>query len=106
MRFTLPLLALAAVAAPLSAQTGEQIVDVRIAIADINLNTAEGRAALEQRIDAQLEKACTVASNSRYDYGRDVIDEKCFSDARADALAKVERVAANQARAGREVAAN
>ncbi|MBD2842964.1 UrcA family protein [Erythrobacter rubeus] len=106
MRFTLPLLALAAIAAPASAQSGEEVVDVRIAIADINLNTAEGRSALEQRIDAQIEKACTIETNSRYGYGRDIIDEKCLANARADALAKVERVAADRARGGREVAAN
>ena len=79
---------------------------MRIDYADIDLTSAEGRAVLEQRINAQLEKACTIETSSRYGFGRDIVDQACIADARAEALAAVERVAANEARSGREVAAN
>ncbi|QFT76620.1 UrcA family protein [Erythrobacter sp. THAF29] len=108
MRITLPLIALAAITAPVSAsaQSANDTVTVRIAFADIDLATAEGRAKLEQRIDTQVTKACTIETNSRYGYGRDIVDRSCVADARAAALAKAERFAANEARRGREVAAN
>lgn len=108
MRFTLPIIALAAFAAPATAgaPVGEEIVDVRIAYADIDLSTNEGRAKLEQRVDAQLRKACTIETNSRYGYGRDIVDQKCVSEARTAALAEAQRIAASQARSGRQVAAN
>ncbi|WP_086606316.1 UrcA family protein [Erythrobacter donghaensis] len=103
MRFTLPLIALAALAAPAVA---EETVTVRVDYADVDVTTAEGRAALEARIDAKLRKACTIESAARYTYGRPAVDSKCVADARAAALAEVERVASLQARNGRSVAAN
>ncbi len=108
MRFILPLAAIAAVAAPVSAagSLADDIVTVRIAYGDIDLSTSEGRAALEQRVDAQLRKACTIESNSRYGYGRDIVDQKCVADARKAALAEAERIAASRSRAGGLVAAN
>ena len=108
MRFTLPLIALAAVAAPVVAapQADDQTVTVRIAYGDVDVASTEGRAALEARIDAKLRKACTVATPARYTNGRSAIDDKCVADARVAALAEVERVAAAEARSGRAVAAN
>ncbi len=108
MRFTLPLIALAAIAAPVAAapQASEEIITVAIAYADIDLTTAEGRAQLEQRVEARLREACTTESSSRYNYGRPTLDAKCVSDARAAALAEVERLAAAETRSGREVSAN
>ncbi|QUL37050.1 UrcA family protein [Erythrobacter sp. JK5] len=108
MRFTLPIIALAALAAPLAAapQTDVAIVDVRISYVDIDLSTPEGRATLEQRVETSVRKACTIESKSRFTYGRAILDEKCFADARVLALAEVERIAAAETRAGREVAAN
>lgn len=107
MRFTLPLIALAAIAAPaFAAPAGEETVTVRIAYGDVDVTSAEGRAALEARIEAKLRKACTVEAASRYAYGRTAIDNKCVADARVAALAEVERVAALEARGGRAVAAN
>ena len=103
MRFTLPLIALAALAAPAVA---EDTVTVRVGYADVDVTTTEGRAALEARIDAKLRKACTVEGASRYTYGRPAVDSKCVADARAAALAEVERVASLQTRNGRSVAAN
>ena len=103
MRFTLPLIALAALAAPAVA---EETVTVRVDYADVDVTTAEGRAALEARIDAKLRKACTIESAARYTYGRPAVDSKCVTEARAAALAEVERVASLQARNGRSVAAN
>ena len=108
MRFSLALLTLATIAAPLSAapQVGEDTVTVRIAFADIDLSDAADRAKLEKRIDAQIESACTLETNSRLVMGRTIVDDKCVSEARAAAFAQVERVAAAEARSGREVAAN
>lgn len=108
MRFTLPLIALAAVAAPVLAapQAGEQTVTLRVAYGDVDVTTAEGRAALEARIDARLRRACKIEGASRYTYGRSLVDEKCVTEARTAAFAEVERVAAAEARRGRAVAAN
>lgn len=108
MRFNLPLIVLAAVAAPVVAapQADEQTVTVRIAYGDVDVTSTEGRAALEARIDAKLRKACTIATPARYTNGRSAIDDKCVADARIAALAEVERVAAAEARSGRAVAAN
>ena len=102
MRFTLPLLALVALAAPAAA---EQVVTVKIGYGDVDVTTAEGRATLEARIDARLKKACAVTA-ARYTHTRSAVDSKCVADARVAALAEVERVAALQQRSGREVAAN
>ena len=108
MRFVLPLIALAAVATPVLAapQADVQTVTVRMAYGDVDVTSAEGRAALEARIDAKLRKACTVEGIARYSSGRSVRDESCITEARAAALAEVERVAAAEARSGRAVAAN
>jgi UrcA family protein len=106
MRFILPLIAFAAVAAPAVAASAEEIVTVRIAFADADVATTEGRAALEARIDARLRKACELEAASRYSFGRTAVDSKCVAEARTVALAEVERVAALQARSGRTVAAN
>jgi UrcA family protein len=101
MRFILPLIALAA-AAPLAAET----ITLRVGYGDVDVTSTEGRAAIEARIDAKLRQACKLEGAGRYTFGRSVIDEKCVADARVAALAEVERVAANEARAGRAVAAN
>jgi UrcA family protein len=107
MRFTLPLIALVAIAAPaVAAPAADDTVTVRIAYGDVDVATAEGRAALEARIDAKLRKACTVEASGRYTFGRAVVDSKCVADARIAALAEVERVASAEARNGRSVAAN
>ena len=108
MRSILPIIALAAVAAPAAAapQSDEVIVTVRIAHGDIDLSTEEGRAKFEERVEAHLRKACTIESNSRYGYGRDILDAKCVAEARSTALAEAERLIAARSRAGGEVAAN
>lgn len=103
---TLVLAAAAAVPAAAAPAPSEKTVTVRVGYADIDLTSAEGRAALEARVDAKLREACTVESNSRYDHGRDIVDEKCVAEARSAALAEVERVAASERRAGGQVAAN
>lgn len=108
MRFSLPLLAIAAVAAPLSAapQTDQDTVTVRITFADLDVTSPEGRAALEQRIEEQVRAACTIEKGSRYRYGARLVDESCTATAREEALASAARVAASKARGGRQVAAN
>lgn len=103
MRYILPLVALAAVAAPAAA---EKVVEVRVAYGDVDVATAEGRAALEARIDSRLRKACTFEGAARYNFNRDAVDSKCLADARTAARAEIDRVAAMTARSGREVAAN
>lgn len=105
MRFTLPLIALAVLAAP-AAAAADETVTVRIGYGDVDVTTAEGRAALEARIDAKLRKACTVEAATRYTYGRAPIDAKCIADARTTAMAEVERLASAQTSNGRSVAAN
>ncbi|MDJ0641301.1 MAG: UrcA family protein [Erythrobacter sp.] len=108
MRFALPLLAFAAVAAPVHATSlaSDEVVTVRIAIGDIDLATENGREKFEQRAEARLRKACTIESNSRYGFGRDIVDAKCLAEARTAALAEAERVLATRSRAGGQVAAN
>ena len=102
MRFILPLIALAAVTAPVAAET----VTLRVAYGDVDVTSTEGRAALEARIDAKLRQACKLEGAGRYTYGRTLVDEKCVAEARVAARAEVERVAAAEARRGRAVAAN
>ena len=106
MRFALPLIALAALAAPALAAPADETVTLRVAYHDVDVTSAEGRAALEARIDAKLRQACKLEGAARYTYGRKPVDEKCVAEARVAALAEVERVAALEARRGREVAAN
>lgn len=103
MRFILPLLALAAAAPAVAA---EEVVTVRIVYGDVEVTTPEGRAAIEARINAQLREACAVESAARYTPSRTAVDSKCVSEARAAALAEVERVASLEARSSRTVAAN
>lgn len=104
MRFTLPLIALAALATP--ALAVEETVDLRVSYADLDVTTDAGRAALEDRVAAKLRKACSVDAATRYTYGRARSDKQCLADGMASAKVEVERVAAAQQRRGREVAAN
>jgi UrcA family protein len=108
MRFTLPILALAAIAAPAATaqQADADIVTVRIAVADLDLATEAGRAKLEKRLEARLRKICTIEAKSRFAYGRDIVDEACVAEARTAALAEAERMVAARARTGGDVAAN
>lgn len=103
----LPLAALALLSAPaIAGTTADDTVTVRIGYGDVDVTSAEGRAALEARIDSQVRKACTIEGVSRYAYGRSAVDSKCVAEARIAALAEVERVAALEARNGRAIAAN
>ena len=79
MRLSLPLLALAALAAPLSAapQDGGEPVTVRIDLADLDVTTAADRARVAERIEA-----------------------------RERAMAALDRIVAAKTRKGRTVAAN
>ena len=106
MRFILPLIALAAVAAPAVAAPAEETVTLRVAYGDVDVTSAEGRAVVAARIDAKLRQACKLEGAARYTFGRSMVDEKCVAEARTAALAEVERVAAAEARTGRAVAAN
>lgn len=103
MRFTLPLLALVALAAPAAA---EKVVTVKIGYGDVDVTTTEGRAALEARIDARLKKACAAPGAGRYTLNRNAVDSKCLADARVAAIAELDKAVAMLQRGGREVAAN
>lgn len=105
MRILLSAFALAAAvsASPLSA---EDTVTVRVEIAGLDLASAEGRAALEARITAEAREACTLSDNSRYRYGRDLVDNKCVAEARAAAMAEVDQMVAANARGEQGVAAS
>lgn len=104
MRFTLPLIALAALATPVLA--AEDVVNLRVSYADLDVTSEAGRAALEARVAAKLRKVCTIEGVSRYTFNRTRRDEKCLSEGLASARAEVERVAAAEQRRGREIAAN
>jgi UrcA family protein len=104
MRFTLPLIALVAVATP--ALATEEVVDVRISYADLDVTSEAGRAAFESRVAAKLRKVCATEGVSRYNFNRTTRDEACVADGLAAAKIEVERVAAAEQRRGREVAAN
>lgn len=104
MRFTLSLIALAVAATP--ALAAEEIVDVRVSYADLDVTSEAGRAALEARVAAKLRKVCAARGVSRYNFNRTTRDEGCVADGLAAAKLEVERVAAAQQRRGREVAAN
>lgn len=107
MRFVLPLIALAAIAAPaVAAPAADDTVTVRIAYDDVDVTSVEGRATLEARIDARLRKACTIETAARYNNGRTSVDNKCVAEARVAALAEVERVATLRSHSSRSVAAN
>ena len=108
MRILLPIAALAALAAPAAAETRQsgESFQVRINFSDIDLATAEGRATLEARIEARLREACTIDLPATYTHGQEIFDETCYADARAEAMAQVERFSAAEKRGGREVAAN
>ena len=108
MRFTLPLLAIVAIATPASAQADatHEAVTVRISTADLDLSTSEGRKILDARIETKLRKACEIESASNFSYGGKTIDRACLADARAQARARVEQIAGTPSRSGREVAAN
>lgn len=108
MRFALPLIALAAVAAPVLAAPldAEQIITVRVAYDDLDLTSAEGRATLEARINAKVRKACTVEGIARYSNGRSKLDDNCIAEARSTARVEIDRLAAAEARRGRAIAAN
>lgn len=108
MRLSLPLLALAALAAPLSAapQDGGEPVTVRIDLADLDVTTAADRARVAERIEARAREACTIDINTRFAYGRELVDEACVVEARERAMAALDRIVAAKTRKGRTVAAN
>ena len=78
--------ALSLVATPAIANT--EIVEVRVSIADLDLDSAAGRTALEARVDRAVRAACEV----RHPLGRNAAktDWECVKTAKAAALAQVE----------------
>ena len=88
-----------------AADENEQTVTVRIVHADLDLTKAEDRAELEKRVEANLRRACMRPSRPLYVHNP-LVDRQCVEDARAVALAEVERVASAASRETRKVAAN
>ena len=107
MRFTLPIIALAALATPAvaSVDAAEEQVTVKISYGDLDLTTSAGVEALEARIEAKLRRACTVDTPSRFAYGKALRDERCIAEARADAMSQANRVARVQQNRASQVAA-
>ena len=107
MRLLLPLAACAAITAPLAAAPAESdVVEVRIALDNVDLGNAAERAALERRIETRLREACSRPAPAWYDRARSLLDQTCLADARKAASAQLEQAALAQVRAGREVSAN
>ncbi|MEP3422329.1 MAG: UrcA family protein [Erythrobacter sp.] len=109
MRKTLTAAAIAlALIVPTTAASASnaQTVTVRVDVGNFDLSSSEGREAAEAHVNAKLVEACTVETRLRYNFGRNVVDQKCLADARSAARAQVERVAANDARASGAIAAN
>ena len=78
--------ALALVATPAVANT--ETVEVRVSIAGLDLDSAAGRLALEERVERAVRRACEV----RDPLGRNAAktDWECVKTAKAAALAQVE----------------
>lgn len=81
--------ALAVFASPAIANTKGDVVEVRVAYGDLDINSAAGRAALEARIEREVRQACEV----RAPLGRQApqTDWDCVATAKSEALAQVDR---------------
>ncbi len=110
MRTLLPLAILAGALAVPAAAAGplseEKVTEVRINLDAFDLTSDADRAVLEQRIDAQLRKACTAQAAFPYGGKTERLDEKCFTDARREAMAQVEAAALAASTNTQEVAAS
>ena len=110
MRNLLPLAIIAgALAAPATAAgplVEEKVTEVRIDLEAYDLSSDADRAVLERRINAQLRKACTSQAAFPYGGKTDRLDEKCFTDARREAMAQVEAAALAASTNTQEVAAS
>ena len=73
--------AVSAAAAPLQARTA------RVSFADLNLNSAAGRAMLERRVNAAADSVCRV--NGYTDLGSLRAGEACFGKAVDQAMSQV-----------------
>ncbi len=93
----------ALIASPVAAQ---DLVTVEVKTNSAELASAQGRAALEARIEATARQACAIETASRYNYGRTVVDLQCVAEARAAALAEVDRLVAVAELEGRQIASN
>ena len=66
----------AAIAVPAAAQTADPVA-VTISVEDLDLNTAEGQASLESRVDQAISRACRTG-------GRDIASRNLEAACRAD----------------------
>ena len=79
--------ALALVASPAVANT--ETVEVRVSISDLDLNTAAGRTALEERVAREARKVCKI--EAAFDRAPEKTDWDCVEAAKSAALTKVDR---------------
>ncbi len=79
--------ALTLVATPAIANT--ETVEVRVSVADLDLNTAAGRTALEERVAREARKVCKI--EAAFDRVPEKTDWDCVEAAKSAALAKVDR---------------
>ena len=95
--FTSAAAALALVATPAAANT--EIVEIRVSVADLDLNSAAGRTMLEERVAREARKVCKTVS--ALDRAPEKTDWACVEDAKTAALATIDRdLNANVAMAG------
>ncbi len=80
--------ALSLVAAPAIANT--DTVEIRVSAAGLDLDTAAGRSALEERVEREARKACKA--QSALDRGPEKTDWSCVEAAKTAALAQIDRV--------------
>lgn len=79
--------ALALVASPAVANT--QMVEVRVSVSGLDLNTAAGRTALEERVAREARKVCKI--EAAFDRAPEKTDWACVEAAKSAVLAKVDR---------------
>ena len=78
---------LAIVASPAVANT--ETVEIRVSVADLDLNTAAGRTALEERVAREARKVCQI--EAAFDRAPEKTDWNCVEAAKSAALVKVDR---------------
>ena len=79
--------ALAFAATPAIANT--ETVEIRVSVADLDLNSAAGRTALEERVAREARKVCK--SESAFDRAPEKTDWACVEAAKTAAMAKIDQ---------------
>ena len=93
--FTAGILAIAAVALPLTAAQASEAPAAEVGYADLNLGTAEGQAIFDRRIDRAIEKVCGRLENHPT---FDSAVRRCQRETRVDAMQLRDLAVANYSR--------